>query len=348
MKNILIIEDDLVMRENTQEMLELAGFNVEVAENGKIGVLSAKRALPDLIICDIMMPELDGYGVLHILSSAPQTSAIPFIFLSAKAEKSEMRKGMELGADDYLSKPFEESDLLAAIDARLTKSSSIRKSFLKLDEEGLSEDYSGIMKSLSDSKKNSLFKKKEIVFHEQDVAQFLFHIKSGKVKTYRTHSDGKEYITEIYSAGDFFGVNSLFDESPYSDTAISMEDSVIKKIPKVVFLEFLGRNRDLSAHFIKKLSNNIEQREQQLISMAYDTVRKRTASVLVSLEPKFKVQDIEHTEVKITREDLASLAGTAIETVIRCLRHLKSDGFIETSGRKIIILNLDGLKSIES
>lgn len=336
------------MRENTQEMLEIAGFSVEVAENGKLGVLSAKRILPDLIICDIMMPELDGYEVLDILSSDPQTSTIPFIFLSAKAEKSEVRKGMELGADDYLPKPFEESDLLSAIETRLKKSSSIRESFLSLREENSSMDSFGIMDELSDSKKSITYKKKEIVFREQEEAEFLFHIKSGKVKTFRSHNDGKEYITEVYSTGDFFGVNSLFEKLPYTDSAITMEDSVIKKIPKEIFFEFIGLNRELSAHFIKTLSNNIEKRERQLISMAYDTVRKRTAAALVALEPKFRVQENSNTEIKITREDLASLAGTAIETVIRCLRDLKSEGYIDISGRKIVVKNLVGLKNIES
>jgi DNA-binding response OmpR family regulator len=121
MKKLLLIEDDQIMRENTAEILELSNFKVEVAENGKVGVKKAKEFNPDLIVCDIMMPELDGYGVLHMLSRDPSTSTIPFIFLTAKAEKSDIRRGMELGADDYLTKPFEEMDLLNAIDARLKR-----------------------------------------------------------------------------------------------------------------------------------------------------------------------------------------------------------------------------------
>jgi CheY-like chemotaxis protein len=94
MKKILIIEDDQTMRENTAEILELAQFKVFTAPNGKIGSMMAKEVKPDLIICDIMMPELDGYGVLHVLAKDPKTASIPFIFLTAKAEKSEIRKGM--------------------------------------------------------------------------------------------------------------------------------------------------------------------------------------------------------------------------------------------------------------
>ena len=129
MKTILLIEDDADMRENIAEILELADYRVLRAENGKKGVEAAKKDPPDLVLCDIMMPELDGYGVLMMLSKTPATSEIPFIFLSAKAERSDVRRGMELGADDYLTKPFEESELLNAVEGRLKRSQIFRKGF---------------------------------------------------------------------------------------------------------------------------------------------------------------------------------------------------------------------------
>ena len=120
-KKVLLIEDDKIVRENTSEILELANFIVKTAENGKKGVSLAKTFLPDIIICDVLMPELDGYGVLQIISNSPELDHIPFIFLSAKTDHEDLRKGMELGADDYISKPFEESELLRAIESRLKK-----------------------------------------------------------------------------------------------------------------------------------------------------------------------------------------------------------------------------------
>src|ERR1017187_8368209 len=107
MKKVLIVEDNKTVRENISEILELAEYQVLTAENGKVGVDVAIKELPDIIVCDIMMPELDGYGVLHMLSKNPKTSSIPFIFLTAKADRVDFRKGMEMGADDYLTKPFE-------------------------------------------------------------------------------------------------------------------------------------------------------------------------------------------------------------------------------------------------
>ena len=111
MKRLLLIEDDVILRENTAELLELSNFEVTTAPNGKIGIEVAKKQLPDIIVCDIMMPEIDGYGVLEALSKDSATRFIPFIFLSAKTERKDVRKGMDMGADDYITKPFTEDEL---------------------------------------------------------------------------------------------------------------------------------------------------------------------------------------------------------------------------------------------
>ena len=114
---ILVIDDNADIRENTAEILMLAGYNSITAENGKKGVELALGERPDLIVCDIMMPELDGYGVLHLLRSNPETERIPLIFLTAKSERSDLRKGMDMGADDYMVKPFAFVELMARIEA---------------------------------------------------------------------------------------------------------------------------------------------------------------------------------------------------------------------------------------
>src|ERR1043166_1444025 len=121
MKKILIIEDQPQMRRNLATILEMEGFEVSHAENGNAGVTQAKASKPDLIICDVMMPELDGYGVLRMLRSEKTTSTIPFIFLTAKGEKTDQRAGMNLGADDYLTKPVARTDLLEAVKVRLER-----------------------------------------------------------------------------------------------------------------------------------------------------------------------------------------------------------------------------------
>lgn len=349
MKKILVIEDDQIMRENTAEILELANFEVVTAPNGKIGAQMAKEIKPDLIVCDIMMPELDGYGVFHVLSKDNKTASIPFIFLTAKAEKSEIRKGMELGADDYLTKPFEDTELLNAVEIRLKKN-DIRKKEFSRDIEGLNnffEEVSGLqeLQTLSKQRPVSKYKKKEVIFHVGDTPHYVFFLNKGSIKTYKTHDDGKEYITNLYKAGDFFGHVAIFENRSYADSALVMEESEICKIPKEDFLNLIYKNRDVAAKFIRLLSNQVEEQEKQLLSLAYNTVRKRTAEALLQLL-KQGTDKAKANSLRVTREDLASLAGTATETVIRCLSEFKEDELIEVNGREIVVLDPEGLENI--
>src|SRR5215467_11455916 len=121
MKKILVIEDEAETRDNLVLMLEMEGFKPLSAPNGRVGVTVAKKELPDVILCDVSMPELDGYGVLESLRADEKTVSIPFIFLTAKGDKKDLRTGMNLGADDYLTKPASAEEVLAAIRARLDR-----------------------------------------------------------------------------------------------------------------------------------------------------------------------------------------------------------------------------------
>jgi DNA-binding response OmpR family regulator len=119
MKKILVIEDEPEMRRNLTTILRLEKFHPLPAENGRVGVEVAKKEKPDLILCDVMMPELDGYGVIAALRADPETVSIPLIFLTAKGEKPDIRAGMDVGADGYLTKPVAKPELLAVIRSRL-------------------------------------------------------------------------------------------------------------------------------------------------------------------------------------------------------------------------------------
>src|SRR5215203_2910605 len=137
-KTILVIDDNTDIRENTSEILELAEYKTFTAENGKQGVEIAVKEKPAVIVCDIMMPELDGYGVLHLLRKNQETQNIPFIFLTAKTERSDFRKGMEMGADDYITKPFDDIELLNAVEVRLKKSEILDQKYA-FTPDGLSQ-----------------------------------------------------------------------------------------------------------------------------------------------------------------------------------------------------------------
>ncbi|TAF07285.1 MAG: EAL domain-containing response regulator [Nostocales cyanobacterium] len=130
MKKILIIEDDAIMRELIQQILDIEGFSTKTAENGWLGLQMVEQYQPDLIICDVMMPRLDGYSLIQTLRQDPVTATIPFIFLTAKIERCDLRQAMELGADDYLTKPFEAFELLQAIKAQFKKRQAVAQQYI--------------------------------------------------------------------------------------------------------------------------------------------------------------------------------------------------------------------------
>jgi DNA-binding NarL/FixJ family response regulator len=125
MNTILIIEDQPPMRRNLALMLELEGYSVRTADNGAKGLELARAQTPDLILCDVMMPEMDGHTVLQSLRADPRTATVPLIFLTARADKADVRIGMNFGADDYLTKPVSRDDLLAAVHARLARADAV-------------------------------------------------------------------------------------------------------------------------------------------------------------------------------------------------------------------------------
>ena len=348
-KKILLIEDNTDMRENTAEILELSNYDVEVAENGKAGVKKAKKFLPDLIICDIMMPELDGYEVLYMLSKDDKTAGIPFIFLTAKADGADFRKGMNLGADDYVTKPFEEMDLLNAIESRLKRTDTFRKEY-QSTLEGLHEfmnevDGMSELEKLSADKKIRHFRKKENLYHEGDYPNGLYFIHKGKVKTYKINDDGKELITNLYHEGEFLGYKAILEDDNYKESSAAIEDTEVVKIPRQDFISLIYTNKEVSKSFIKLLSNNLSDKEDELLNLAYNSVRKRVADALVLLEDKYKTDPGEFS-MAISRDDLASIVGTSTESVIRTISEFKDEGLVSVKGSNITIVNSDGLRHL--
>ena len=345
-RKILLIEDNHDVRENTAEILELADFEVITAENGKIGVQKAKNENPDLIICDIMMPELDGYGVLHILSRNTETASIPFIFLTAKAEKSDMRKGMNLGADDYLTKPFEETELMDAIESRLKRSDAIKVTF-EQDSDGLNKfinEAKALVKleKIATERAPKQYFKKEYIYREGDFPSGVYLINSGSVKIAKINDDGKELVTGLYKKGEYFGITAALQDDIYTENAVVLEDSVVCKLNKQEFLELLYTDRDVANQFIKILSNNLKEKEEELIDLAYNTVRRRVAVALLKLSENTSSDD---DKISISRMDIASIAGTAQESAIRFLSEFKNEGIIEIKGRSITITDREKLQN---
>ncbi len=351
MKKILLIEDDQGVRETTVDILRLADYEVAAAENGRLGVEKALQFCPDIIICDVMMPELDGYGVFHILNKKPETAKIPFIFLTAKSRREDMRKGMNLGADDYLTKPFEETELLDAVESRLKRTNFLKQEFSK-NLDGINSFFARAseyeeLKDLSKDRKISTYAKKQRIYGEGGTAYQLYFIQSGKVKTYRATASGKEFVTGIHGPGDFIGYMSLLAENDtYDDIAVVLEDAEICAIPREDFIKLIFGNKEVANTFISMLSNNLREREEQLMTMAYASVRQRTAKALLKLLECENGHGGNVNILSITRGDLAGLVGTTNETVTRTLSDFKDEGVIEIDPDHNIIANRKKLVQI--
>jgi CheY-like chemotaxis protein len=349
MKKILLIEDDKALRENTEELLELSDYSVITAPNGKLGIATAKEHLPDIVVCDIMMPEIDGYGVLENLSSDESTKYIPFIFLSAKTEHKEIRKGMDLGADDYLTKPFEEEDLLSAIESRLAKAEILKRmSIADTKTAEVSEDEMRTLHELKnffdDNGELAEFKQGESVYTEGSRSHKIYLILKGVVKCHTMDMDGKELITSLYRADDFLGFTSFMNNIPYQESATAMEDIELAGISKEDLKNILGKNHNVSLELMELLTNDISEIKAQLLQMAYSSVRKKTARTLLQFAEIMttKAED----PIKISRNDLASVAGIATESLIRTLSGFKKEGLIAIEGRNIRIKEIKALQYV--
>lgn len=342
METVLIIEDNDLIRDNTAEILQMANYRVLTAENGKTGVEVALQQKPDIVICDIMMPGMDGYGVLHVFSKNPELESVPFIFLSAKTERADIRKGMEGGADDYITKPFLESELLNAIEGRLRKARALKKEVpapVQASPEPVDTSQYRELVSLAEDKKVYEYKKKQILYLEGNEPYKLFYIRKGKVKTYRSTSNGKDFITGIYTQGDFFGYLPLIEGTEYQEAAETLEDSEIVVIPKEEFLALLYHNTHVAQSLIKLLANNVLEKEKQLSDLAYNSLRKRTADSLLYLKDKYRESNQEYPSIQISRDDIANIVGSSTESLIRTLSDFKSEHLIDIVDGRILILN---------
>lgn len=345
---VLIIEDNDDIREGTAEILELTGYRVLTASEGKTGVDMALKHTPDLILCDIMMPELDGYGVLYMLGKHEETANIPFVFLTAKAERADLRKAMEMGADDYLTKPFDDMELLNAIESRLKKHKQLIGDRFKPARPIGDEEQEALLEALVEGARVKTYRKKQFIYQESDSPLYLYFIKKGKIRSFLFYLDGRELSTGIFTEQSFFGYESLLLQESYSDNTETLEDSEVALISKDDFFELLYRQPAIAGQFIKLLSGNVREKEEQLLGFAYDTVRKRVANALIQVAEKtLSGLSADECLIRISRDDLAALAGTANETISRMLSDFKDEKLIIKEGNAIRILSLFKLRNIK-
>ena len=349
MKKILIIDDDEQLRGNVAEILSLSGYDAIHAPEGRTGIERALKEKPNLILCDVMMPIVDGYGVLHILSRHPETSSIPFIFLTGKNEITDLRQGMGMGADDYLVKPFDETDLLNSIEIRLKKHEGRR--FKSQDRVGISEIFKPSPRfdgfDLNSSKRDIYKHRKKHVLYSIDQKPLgVYFVISGKLKEYLFNEDGKELITNIYSKGDFLGYIAVLEDIHYTENMQVIEDAQLLLISRADFLQLIDTDPQVARRFINLLCQNIREKEEKLINLAYNSLRRKVASAIIEVVDKFRDKKEGKPVLEISREDLAHVIGSAPESMIRTLKEFKTENLIEVSEGYIVVLNEEKLRHL--
>ncbi|MFI0428107.1 response regulator [Mariniflexile sp. HMF6888] len=350
MKKILLIEDDVILRENTAELLELSDYNVITAPNGKIGLDMARKDFPDIIVCDIMMPELDGYGVLEALAENEKTKHVPFIFLSAKTERKDVRKGMDLGADDYITKPFEEEELISAIESRLAKAAILKDRSFEAQKSSISNQEDELrtlndLKNFFDDNGSEIsYAKGDVIYEEGQNSNNIFLISKGLIKCHKLDEQGKDLTTALYKEDDLFGYTSFTQNTPYQETATAIKDTELVALSKNELKNVLNTNHNVTLELIQLLTDDLTVVKEQLLQMAYSSVKRRTATTILKFAEKLNHKP--NDTIRISRNDLASVAGVAIESLIRTLSGFKDLGIIEIEGRNIKILDINKLQQI--
>ena len=343
MKSILVIEDNADVRENVCEILELSGYQVYGAENGTLGVEKAIKEKPDLIVCDVMMPRLDGYGVLKILRANKLTSHIPFIFLTARVDKEDFRKGMGLGADDYITKPFDDTELLEAIEIRLERQDKNERTYTdpakSWYQESVVNDW---IESYIESSDAEEYNPKDVIYAEGNGSKYVYYVASGLLRETGTSEEGKSLITSLYGKGDFFGMAELLQHTDRESTIAAISLCRLYPISKDTFLHLLGSNRILAKYFLILANQQVMKASRYMLNQAYSSVRKKVAEALLEFDRYSDEEDFIHP----SRNDLSMLAGVAKETLIRTLTAFKSENLIDSVDKKLIILDRPGLKNL--
>ncbi|HVU55053.1 MAG TPA: response regulator [Puia sp.] len=346
MKKILIIEDEKDVRDNIAEILQLSDYSVLKAGDGRTGVQLALEEKPDVIVCDIAMPGLDGYAVLHALHQHSGMEQIPFIFLTASQEKEQIRRAMTAGADDYLTKPFEGIELLRSVESCLKKRQLRQASGSQKNTHGGPLDIRQLFHLDPEQRDIHRFRKKQMLYMEGQRPAFIYYLVSGKIKVYRIHPDGKEFITLLAGPGDLIGYGAILQDGNYQDNAQALEDAELMLISRQEFFQWMAADHRVTQYFIDLLARDVKAQEYNLINLAYNSLRKRVANGLLQLMAKFSEDGNGDSSIGISRDNLSHFIGSATESLTRTLSDFRNERLIDVRDGKIYILSKDKLKRL--
>jgi CRP-like cAMP-binding protein len=240
---------------------------------------------------------------------------------------------------------------LDALETRFRKTDILKKEFAR-NIDGLNEFMNKVesfdaMRKLTGDRKCKSYKKKEVIFSEGNHPGGVYFINKGKVKTFKTNEDGKEYITGLYKEGDFIGYLAVLEDDNFTESAAALEESEVCLIQRQDFISLLYSNREVANKFIKLLTDNLVEKEDRLLSLAYNSVRKRVAEALLMLRDRYKIENRDDFSIHISREDLSNIVGTATESLIRTLSDFKEEGMIELKAGQVKILDARKLEHMK-
>lgn len=342
---VIVIEDQLEVRENLMETLELADYHVLGAPDGHEGVKLVREHKPHLIICDVMMPKLDGFGVLELLLKDPETAQIPFIFLTARAEREDLRRGMNLGAADYITKPFFQDELLKVVEMRLAKTPQTAegsgRSSVKQQQHA---DISRLLSQLEEKSRQRVYADRAVIYFAGDQVQNVYKVVSGRVRFFLETDFGKVLTIDALGTGSWFGMEDVYTEGVHSVSVAAYPEAEVLMVDKANFLDLVDRNPALARLHVRQLSQDLALRAEQLLQVAYFSVRKRIAEFLLRFAER---SEGEKVIIDLRREDIAEAVGTTAESVTRVLTEFRKDGLVGLPAQGgIEILGIQSLQEV--
>ena len=341
MKKILVIEDNPDIRDNISEFLALEGYEVFSSASGKSGLEIAFAEKPDLILCDIIMPNLDGYAVLYLLSKNKDTMNIPFMFLTARNEKSNIQKGLGLGATNYLVKPFTEDELLDAMKLGLQKISQTGTThscpeieLINFINDARNQYHIPLSK---DGIRSKTYGKDELIFKRGDQPAAAYYLIKGEIKSYLLNDKDSQFTTNRHRNGEFFGYLAIMEGTEHEDNALTEEESSLIEISSYDFLKLMHYDDALGKRFIKLLSGQNLPKEERLISLSYYSIRRRIIEKLLLLAKEIDLRERELELMDILEEKSDMNPELNYGHTASVLNDLKNDHLINIKEGKISI-----------
>jgi CRP-like cAMP-binding protein len=352
MTTILLIEDDADLSNIVERILKLSHYNVVKSNNGSeaLEILNLPSFKCGLILCDVTLLEIDGYALLQATRNIQAHKNTPFIFISGKVGQADIRKGMNLGADDYLGKPFSADDLLSTVSSRLEKAKTARDNWENLLEfESLIRDNSGLHEENEQKYfRRKILQKKDILFSEGDPAINIYYVVKGQLRISVVNDFGKEFISNIFSKGDFLAYNGLFHSTCHDGTAVANERSEVLVFRKEDFITLLTASKNVCGLFTKFLCTLLVETECRLPKMVYDSARRRVADAILMIQKKHKDEKVSCNSFPITRDVISAISGVTPETTSRNLSDFRGEKLIDFARGEMIVLDTKGLAEVKN